>query len=64
MISVQGCIYPHKERPSVALLNSSLPFDLGDELSDHPTRSPKINFPIAFIPIAIPPIPKYTKKDL
>lgn len=64
MTPIQGRSRSHRELPSVAFLDSSLPPKLVEKLSNQPTRPPGTNFSIANIPTITFSIPKYTKKDL
>ena len=64
MTSVRGRGRPRKERLSVTPSDSFPPPESGDELFDQPARPPGANLPVAVVPVAIPPVPKYTKKDL
>ena len=64
MTLVQGRSRLRKERLSVALFDSFSPPKLGDELSNQPNKSLKVNFPIVIVFATALSAPKYTKKDL
>ena len=68
MTSVRGRGRPRYERssaaPSIALLDSSPPPKLGDELSDQPAGPSGTKPPVANTPAAATSIPKYSKDDL
>ena len=76
MISVRGRGRPRRERPSVAPSvapsiapsvappDSSPPPESDNNLSDQPAGPPGANLPVAVVPAAALPIPKYTEEDL
>ena len=68
MTSVQGRGRPHHKHfsaaPSVALLDSSPPSELGDKLSDQPAGPLGTKPPVANAPAIATNIPKYSKDDL
>ena len=64
MTSVRGCGRPRRERSSVVSSDSSPPPESGDKLFDEPARPQGANLPIAVVPTAAPPVPKYTEEDL
>ena len=62
MTSVRGRGRPRRERPSVALPDSSPPPE--SEFSDQPAGPPGAKLPVAVVPAAAPAVPKYNEEDL
>ena len=64
MSSVWGHDSSHREYSSITLFGSFPSLELGYKLSDQFVGLLRANLPIAVIPVTIPSVSKYMKKDL